>query len=108
MKNRLGSRWERTFKGSLPAKIDLLGQYLSERLGVFHAKMTSRQHQSQSSTAALMDRQINSFQESLRDMSGLKSIVKQSGKEINEQFDLPIAEGMTPAYVWATAQSGRP
>ncbi|KAK2066525.1 hypothetical protein P8C59_000334 [Phyllachora maydis] len=106
MKNRLGSRWERTFKGSLPAKIDLLGQYLSERLGVFHAKMTSRQHQSQSSTAALMDRQINSFQESLRDMSGLKSIVKQSGKEINEQFDLPIAEGMTPAYVWATAQSG--
>jgi hypothetical protein len=87
--------------------MDTLAEALGEVLRSFRLRMAQRPQLKKAPTLALVTRQVESLEETLKDTTGFKDMVSARQKEASRRFVPTIASWMSPAYAYCAGEKGK-
>lgn len=105
MQRHLARSWEDVFANTLPERLDIVAGALASVLRSFRLRMAQRPQPRKAPSFALVTRQVENLEESVKDTAGLKGIVSTGQKEASRLFVPTIAEAMSGGYARCARES---
>lgn len=107
MTKHLARSWESVFSERLPQRLDELARTLSTALKCFRTRMAQRPNLNRAPTFKLVTRQVQSMEESIKDITEFKATLSERQKEASRIFVPAIASSMANAYACCVRERGK-